>query len=730
MKRLFISEKPSVAQEFAKALKVNGKKYDGYLESEDTIVTWCVGHLVTMSYPEVYDKALAKWNFQTIPFLPKEFRYEVISSVKKQFQTVKTLLNREDVDTIYVCTDSGREGEYIYRLVDQMAQVPHTKKKKRVWIDSQTEEEILKGIQNAKPISAYDNLSDAAYLRAKEDYLMGINFTRALTLKYGNIVNNYLKEEKWKSINVGRVMTCVQGMVVRREREIREFVKTPFFRVISNICVSEKTFEGEWRAVEGSQYFQSPILYKENGFKKREDAEKLITILLNQASNKKENQLITTIEKVEKKKENKQPPLLYNLAELQNDCSKMFKISPDETLKIVQELYEKKLVTYPRTDARVLSTAVSKEIYKNISGLRNYIHGKVFADEILEKKSYQNIAKTKYVNDKQITDHYAIIPTGQGLGTLNGLAPTKVNVYEIIVRRFLSIFYPPAVYQKTNVVSYMNAAFKNAESKNEETTIERFFSTFKVMLEEGYLKVLQYSFRKKKDIIEQEADKKKEENKDTKNIEKEQQEDTKELEDKIDADLIKEVQKLKKGMILPVKEVVIKEGETTPPKRYNSGSLILTMENAGQFVEDEELRAQIKGSGIGTSATRAEILNKLISIGYLNLNKKTQTITPTLLGEIIYDIVNYSIRSLLNPELTASWEKGLTYVAEGTTTEKEYMEKLEGFVSRLTNGIKNLENQNQLIGIFEQSAQHYKTNKSSKTTSKAAPKTIQKSSNK
>lgn len=712
MKRLFISEKPSVAQEFAKALKLNGKKYDGYLESEDTIVTWCVGHLVTMSYPEVYDKALAKWNFQTIPFLPKEFRYEVISSVKKQFQTVKTLLNRADVDTIYVCTDSGREGEYIYRLVDQMAQVPDTKKKKRVWIDSQTEEEILKGIQNAKPISAYDNLSDAAYLRAKEDYLMGINFTRALTLKYGNIVNNYLKEEKWKSINVGRVMTCVQGMVVRREREIREFVKTPFFRVISTICVSEKTFEGEWRAVEGSKYFQSPILYKENGFKKREDAKQLIDIFLNQASNKKENQQITMVEKVEKKKENKQPPLLYNLAELQNDCSKMFKISPDETLKIVQELYEKKLVTYPRTDARVLSTAVSKEIYKNISGLRNYIHGKLFADEILETKRYQTIAKTKYVNDKQITDHYAIIPTGQGLGTLNGLTPTKGNVYEIIVRRFLSIFYPPAVYQKINVVSCMNT----------ESTIERFFSTFKIMLEEGYLKVLQYSFRKKKDTAEREGDKKKEENKNVKGSIVEQQEDTKELEDKMDTKLIEEIQKLKKGMMLPVKEIVIKEGETTPPKRYNSGSLILTMENAGQFVEDEELRAQIKGSGIGTSATRAEILNKLIFIGYLNLNKKTQTITPTLLGEIIYDIVNYSVRSLLNPELTASWEKGLTYVAEGTTTEKEYMEKLEGFVSRLTNGIKNLENQNQLIGVFEQSAQYYKNSNTSKTTSNLTQK--------
>ena len=444
-KALFIAEKPSVAQEFAKALKMNAKKRDGYLESDKAIVTWCVGHLVTMSYPEVYNPSYKKWALETLPFLPEKFLYEVIPDVKKQFETVKKLLNSEEVDTIYVCTDSGREGEYIYRLVDEMAGVSNTKKKKRVWIDSQTEEEILRGVREAKDLSEYNNLSSAAYLRAKEDYLMGINFSRVLSLKYGQTVNNYLNSGKWTSISVGRVMTCVLGMVVRREQEIRNFVKTPFYRVLGQMEAMEQSFEGEWKAVEGSKYFESPLLYKENGFKERKTAEQLISeISVNQP-------IKAVVEKVEKKKETKQAPLLFNLAELQNVCSKMFKISPDETLKIVQELYEKKLVTYPRTDARVLSTAVSKEITKNLKGLCNYIHGKEYAQKILEQESYKNLSKTKYVNDKQITDHYAIIPTGQGLNALNSVTPTGQKIYETIVRRFLSIFYPPAIYQKTSV---------------------------------------------------------------------------------------------------------------------------------------------------------------------------------------------------------------------------------------------------------------------------------------
>lgn len=667
-KALYISEKPSVAQEFAKALKVNVKKKDGFMESEDTIITWCVGHLVTMSYPEAYDPAYKKWSIDTLPFVPDKFLYEVIPGVSKQFQIVKGLLNREDVDKIYVCTDSGREGEYIYRLVDQMAGVPDTKEKRRVWIDSQTEEEVLRGIREAKPLSSYDELSAAAYLRAKEDYLMGINFSRVLSLKYGQIVNNYLNNKKWSSISVGRVMTCVLGMVVRREQEIRDFVKTPFYRVLGTFETQGKTFEGEWKAVEGSRYFESSLLYKENGFKERETANQLIVEL----SDPKPIQAV--VEKVEKKKEKKQPPLLFNLAELQNVCSRMFKISPDETLKITQELYEKKLVTYPRTDARVLSTAVSKEIYKNINGLRNYPYVKEFAEVILKSGSYKNIAKTKYVNDKQITDHYAIIPTGQGFAALNSLPPTAKKVYETIARRFLSVFYPPAVYQKTSIIT---------KRKNES-----FFASFKIMLEEGYLSIMKYSFSKKK--------------------EEKQSEEEETTEDKMDNQLITVINSLKKGVEINVSEFTIKEGETSPPKRYNSGSMILAMENAGQLIEDEELRAQIKGSGIGTSATRAEILNKLVKISYLNLNKKTQIITPTLQGEIIYYVVAFSIRSLLNPELTASWEKGLMQVADGTITEEEYMEKLDSFVRRNTNGVKNANYQAALRAYFNRAASYYK----------------------
>ena len=659
-KSVYIAEKPSVAQEFAKALKLNTRRKDGYLEADSAIVTWCVGHLVTMSYPEVYDAKLKRWRLDTLPFLPKEFKYEVIPAVAKQFQIVKEQLTREDVDTIYVCTDSGREGEYIYRLVEQMAGVKG-KVRKRVWIDSQTEEEILRGIQEAKPLEDYDNLSASAYLRAKEDYLMGINFSRLLTLKYGNSISNYL-QTNYTVLSVGRVMTCVLGMIVRREREIREFVKTPFFRVISMVDVEGQTFEGEWRAVKGSRYFESFDLYKENGFQKREKAEELIAYLSQPLP------LTCEILSIEKKKEKKNPPLLFNLAELQNECSKRFKISPDETLRIVQELYEKKLVTYPRTDARVLSTAVAKEIHKNLNGLSKYEMAGPFLSDILRFGSHKGLEKTRYVNDKQITDHYAIIPTGQGLPALQAVAPTARQVYDLIVRRFLSIFYPPAVYQKVSIVT-----------KRKE---EQFFSSFKVLAEEGYLKVTGVPGTKKG-------------------------EDAGEDNENQDEDLFSLVQKLRKGMQLNVQGFQIKEGETSPPKRYNSGSIILAMENAGQLIEDEELRAQIKGSGIGTSATRAEILKKLIHIKYLALNKKTQIITPTLLGEMVFDVVGHSIRSLLNPELTASWEKGLNYVAEGEITPEEYMVKLERFVQNHTNGVLGLNNQYQLRACYDRAAGFY-----------------------
>lgn len=670
-KKLFIAEKPSVAKEFAKALGVSGNAGAGYLESPEYVVTWCVGHLVTMSYPDAYDPALKKWSLQTIPFIPETFRYELIKDVEKQFRIVERLLNREDVTCIYVCTDSGREGEYIYRLVDQMAAVPATKEKRRVWIDSQTEEEIARGIREAKPLSEYDNLSASAYLRAKEDYLMGINFSRVLSLKYGQTVMNYLRTNKWSAISVGRVMTCVLGMVVRREREIRQFVKTPFYRVIGSYSWSGQQFEGEWRAVEPSRYENSPKLYKENGFKQREDAQGLIRTL-------SQNGLPCEgiVQSIEKKKENKNPPLLFNLAELQNVCSKLFKISPDQTLKIVQELYEKKLVTYPRTDARVLSTAVCKEIHRNLNGLRNYPLVQPIATKILQEESYKNIAKTRYCNDKQITDHYAIIPTGQGFGALRSVSPTGQQVYEVIVRRFLCIFYPPAQYQKINLVIAQDN--------------ERFFSNFKVMLQAGYLEIATASFARRKD-------------------EKPEGQDADQP--MSDQSIVEVIRQLKKGTMVSLDKLEIKEGETSPPKRYNSGSMILAMENAGQLIEDEELRSQIKGSGIGTSATRAEILSKLVKIKYLKLNKKTQIITPELLGEMVYDVVDSSIRSLLNPELTASWEKGLTYVAEGTISEAEYMKKLEDFVVRRVDGVKQINNAYLLRNKFDAAAVYYKTRK-------------------
>ncbi len=677
-KSVFIAEKPSVAQEFAKALHENFRKKDGFLESDNNIVTWCVGHLITMSYPETYDPNLKRWSFDTLPFLPKDWKYEVIPAVEKQFNIVKGLLNREDVETIYVCTDSGREGEYIYRLVGQMAQVKD-KKEKRVWIDSQTEEEIIRGIKEAKDLSEYDNLSSAAYLRAKEDYLMGINFSRVLTLKYGRNISNYLKTDR-TVIAVGRVMTCVLGMIVRREREIRAFVKTPFYRVMTSVSLAADVseFEAEWKVWEKSRYFGTPYLYKENGFKDREKAEELVNFLSDPLPAE------GIIESIEKKKEVKNPPLLYNLAELQNECSKLFKISPDQTLNIIQELYEKKLVTYPRTDARVLSTAVCKEIHKNIAGLRNYALVKDIADNVLNNNLHKGLEKTRYCDDKKITDHYAIIPTGQGLNSLNSLSQTASKVYEIIVRRFLSIFYPAAQYSKVSVVI-------NCKD-------EQFVASFKVLVSEGYLTVAKNSFAKQK------SDSKAQNNPDgTGGEEGDKSEDG----GKVDVALMEALKKCKKGDKVSLNSFEIKEGETSPPKRYNSGSIILAMENAGQLIEDEELRAQIKGSGIGTSATRAEILKKLNKIEYIATNNKTQIITPTKLGEFIYDVVDNSITHLLNPELTASWEKGLTYVSEGAITEGEYMDKLEGFVKRRTVAVMGLNNQARLVTLFNEVSKNY-----------------------
>ena len=656
-----------------------------------------------MSYPEEYDPALKRWNLQTLPFIPEEFKYEVIPSVAKQFQIVSGILNREDVDTIYVCTDSGREGEYIYRLVEQEAHV-EGKKRRRVWIDSQTEEEILRGIREAKDLSEYDNLGASAYLRAKEDYLMGINFSRLLTLKYGNSISNFL-QTKYSVVSVGRVMTCVLGMVVRREREIRDFVKTPFYRVLSTIDAQGHTFEGEWRAVKGSRYFESYDLYKENGFKERKKAVELIQYLktpddksVNMAAGMQEQSgLNCRIESIEKKKEKKNPPLLYNLAELQNDCSKRFKISPDETLRIVQELYEKKLVTYPRTDARVLSTAVAKEITRNLNGLSKYPMAAPYMQDILNFGSYKTLAKTRYVNDKQITDHYAIIPTGQGLNALSTVSSTAKGVYDLIVRRFLSIFYPPAVYQKVAIVTKMKE--------------ESFFSSFKVLAEEGYLKVAGMPKRKTAQTAAKDGGNASNTVDDTN-----EENGSDSADQSLDTGLFEVIKSLKKGAVLQVRALDIKEGETSPPKRYNSGSMILAMENAGQLIEDEELRAQIKGSGIGTSATRAEILKKLVNIKYLALNKKTQVITPTLQGEMIYDVVDHSIRSLLNPELTASWEKGLNYVAEGSITSDEYMRKLDHFITSRTVGVKGLNNQYQLRACYEKAAGFYPSVNNNKTT--------------
>lgn len=698
MKAVFIAEKPSVAAEFAKALKLKTTRRDGYMESENAIVTWCVGHLVTMSYPECYDEKYKKWNLRDLPFIPQgQWKYEVIPGVKKQFNIVKEILNRDDVDTIYVCTDSGREGEYIYRLVAQEAGVKG-KKEKRVWIDSQTEEEILRGIKEAKDLKEYDNLSDAAYLRAKEDYLMGINFSRLLTLKYGNSITNYLKGE-WKSINVGRVMTCVLGMVCNREREIRGFEKTPFYRVMAKTDIHGRKIDTEWKSQKTSKFFESPLLYKENGFKEKTTAQALIRALEENG-----NPLEMTIKSITMKDEKKQAPLLYNLAELQNDCSKMFKISPDETLNVVQQLYESKLVTYPRTDARVLSTAVAKEISKNISGLQYYQPCSAFAQNILKQQSYKNLAKTKYVDDKKITDHYAIIPTGQGLNGLAKQKPINQKVYMLIVRRFLSIFYPPAIYKKATLVGVMPATFSDGT-----TTTEHFSSNFKILAQKGYLEIAGVPSKKKAtdNKTDNKSDKKTNEEKAKEELENE---NTINEEAELDEEFFKLLYNTPKGGKITVNEMSIKEGETTPPKRYTSGSIILAMENAGQLIEDEDLRAQIKGSGIGTSATRAEIIKKLVNIKYISLNKKTQVITPTQLGEMIFGVVHGSIKSLLNPELTASWELGLTQVAEGKITSEEYMKKLDDFIRGRFNNVINLNNAGQMTNYYNYVSQFYRRN--------------------
>ena len=659
MKALFITEKPSVAREFAAALNINAKNRDGYMEGDKAVITWCVGHLVTMSYPDQYDPALKKWDLETIPFIPDTFKYETIPGVQKQFDIVSSLLNREDIDTIYVCTDSGREGEYIYRLVDQQANVSKDKKKKRVWIDSQTKEEVIRGVKEAKDLSEYDNLAAAAYLRAKEDYLMGINFSRVLTLKYGWTLGNYLNQKRSLVVAVGRVMTCVLGMIVKREREIRTFVPTPFYRILGHFDCQGFEVEAEWKAVKGSKYFESKKLYKDNGFLDKKDAQEFIKYLEDGSNNE------TIVVSSSKRQEKKNPPLLYNLAELQNECSKRFKLSPDETLKVVQDLYEKKLVTYPRTDARVLSSAVAKEIYKNIGGLNNYTPLSGFANEIMQGKKYQGIIKSKYVDDKKITDHYAIIPTGQAVGNLSRISEMGQKVYDVIARRFLSIFMPPAVYLKIKLET--------------QTKGEAFFANFKMLKDPGYLKVTGIGGQKKETQLTEEQ--------------------------------IHAISSLKKGMPLPVKDYTIKDGTTSAPKRYNSGSLILAMENVGQLIEDEDLREQIKGSGIGTSATRAEIVKKLVSNKYIALNKKTQIVTPTLTGEMIVNVVSASIGSLLNPTLTASWEKGLTYVAEGSVTEEEYMQKLDKFVTQKTNIVKQNNFQYQLRQSFDQIAPYYQKKK-------------------
>lgn len=646
-KILVITEKPSVAREYAQILSVSSGKRDGYIENDNYIISWCVGHLITMSYPEKYDEALKKWSLNTLPFLPQEYKYEVIGNVKKQYEIVKSLLNRPDIDEILWAGDPAREGQYIENLIRDQAGVNPNAVEKRVWIDSTTEEEIKRGIRDAKPMSDYDNLAASGYMRAIEDYSMGINFSRVLSVQYGKDLNDAAGTKSWKPVAVGRVMTCVLGMIVKREREIREFTETPFFKVLAGLKREDTEFNAEWKAVEGSKYFASPILYKDNGFLKEEDARKFISEL--EACEK------AVVKKMEKKVEKKNPPMLFNLAELQAECAKKFKISPDETLAIAQELYEKKLTTYPRTDARVLSTAIATEIDKNLRGLCRMPQVSNFAAEILNGGMYKGIVKSKYTDDSKISDHYAIIPTGQGLNELTKMGETACAVYLLICKRFLACFYPPAIYNK--------------HSLSLDILGEEFNASLKVLTDEGYLKL--YS------ADTQEA---------PENQENGKEEDGEEIVQSAEQQkkLTELLSTLRKGDELSLNGFTIKEGKTTPPKRYTSGSIILAMENAGQLIEDETLREQIKGSGIGTSATRAEILKKLISQGYIKLNKKTQALSPEKLGEMVYEIVALTIPALLNPKLTASWEKGLTQVAQGVTTKEEYLNKLEDFVRAKT----------------------------------------------
>ena len=645
-KKLIITEKPSVAMEFAKALKITTKRKDGYLESENWIITWCVGHLVTMSYPEKYDEKLKFWRLDTLPFIPEEWKYEIIPGVQKQFNIVQGLLQREDVEEIYNAGDSGREGEYIQRLVFMMAKPNPKAKMKRVWIDSQTEEEILRGIREAKDLSEYDSLSDSAYLRAKEDYLIGINFSRLLSIIYGRKLAQSINEEK-ASISVGRVMTCVLGMVVLREREIRNFVKTKYYKIIGEFGEETSKFKAEWKVNENSTFFESPKLYNETGFKKEQDAIEFIKSLIGKKA---------VISELKKSKQKENAPLLFNLAEIQNECTKRFKIKPDETLDIIQNLYEKKLVTYPRTDARVLSTAVAKEITKNLNGL-----AKGFKDEeiqgyikkMVDEKYSTNLVKTKYVNDSKITDHYAIIPTGQGFENYNSLPELQKNIYKVIVKRFLAIFYPPAEYRKIQVT----VGIKTDEEGKKE---ENFNASIRVCENKGFLEILKPQ-EKKKDKKENNNEESQENDEENNNIEV--------------------LKNLKKGQKIDVQNFETKEAETSPPSRYNSGSLILAMENAGKLIEEEELREQIKGAGIGTSATRGEIIKKLEKIKYIEINSKTQIVTPTNKGEKIYDIVKGSMPDMLNPKLTASWEKGLDMVAKKEIKPEEFMMKLEKYIN-------------------------------------------------
>ncbi len=687
-KRVFVSEKPSVAREFAAALGEDFRRFDGYLESDNSVVTWCVGHLVTMSYPEVYDEKYKKWSMSTLPFIPERFRYEVIDSVKKQYQVVKRILTSADTDTIYICTDSGREGEYIYRLIASEAGVKD-KRQLRVWIDSQTREEILRGIREAKADSEYDNLAASAYLRAKEDYLMGINFSRAMTLKYGDRMRDFLGEKRCV-IAVGRVMTCVLGIVVSREREIRDFVKTSFYRVIA---AAENGAEFEWTCTEDSRYNGSPLLYSEKGFRRGEDAAALIGSLQDNGYGS-----ALVIENVTRKKETRRPPLLYNLAELQNDCSRLFKISPDQTLAAAQELYEKKLTTYPRTDARVLSSAVAKQIGVNLRGISRIPMFAPYVSAIAEAGSAAGIGKTRYTDDKAITDHYAIIPTGDGVQALGSLSPTVAKVYEIIVRRFLAVFYPPAVFDRIQVTAA--AKIPDSGIGGSHASVERFNAGERACREEGYLAVMKYSFSRQSAGPGSDADP--------------QEEET------AAAGILRG---LRKGEKLALRGYEIREGETTPPKRYNSGSLILTMENAGQFIEEEDLREQIRGAGIGTSATRAEILSKLVRNSYLSLNHKTQIITPTRFGEMIYDAVSACIKPLLDPRLTASWEMGLQRVVEGSVSEAEYMEKLTAFITRRCDYVKQTDFNAALTANYRRIAEVYPARQQKQPAARRTAKT-------